>query len=74
MKKAFLGMVALAASAAMAQELVDFSRAGHNWNAMNHMANPRQTATGYAFDVTGADPWCVAKGTYAIPPPPPGAA
>jgi len=74
MKKAFLGMVALAASAAMAQELVDFSRAGHNWNAMNHMANPRQTATGYAFDVTGADPWCVAKGTYAIPEPPPGAA
>jgi hypothetical protein len=74
MKKAFLSVVALAASAAMAQELVDFSRAGHNWNAMNHMANPHQTATGYAFDVTGADPWCVAKGTYAMPTPPPGAA
>ena len=74
MKIAILGMVALAASAAMAQELVDFSRAGHNWNAANHVANAKQTATGYAFDVTGDDPWCVAKGTYAMPKPPPGAA
>ena len=74
MKKMFLGVVALAAGAALAQELVDFSRAGHPWRAHNHVANARQTATGYAFDVTGADPWCVAHATYAMPPPPPGAA
>ena len=59
---------------ASAQELVDFSRAGHPWRAHNHVANARQTATGYAFDVTGGDPWCVAGATYEIPPPPPGAA
>ena len=29
MKKLFLGVVALAAGAVLAQELVDFSRAGH---------------------------------------------
>ena len=74
MKKAFLVIVASAASAAMAGELVDFSRAGHPWRAHNHVANAQQTATGYAFDVTGADPWCVAHATYAMPPPPPGAA
>ena len=56
MKKMFLGVVALAAGAALAQELVDFSHAGHPWRAHNHVANARQTATGYAFDVTGADP------------------
>ena len=74
MKKMFLGVVALVAGAALAQELVDFSRAGHRWRAHNHVANARQTATGYAFDVTGGDPWCVAHATYAMPPPPPGAA
>ena len=37
------------------QELVDFSRAGHGWRAANHVANGRQTATGYAFDVTGEE-------------------
>ena len=74
MKKAFLGMVALAAIAAMAQELVDFSHAGHPWRAHNHVANARQSATGYSFDVTGVDPWCVAHATYAMPKPPPGAA
>ena len=74
MKKMFLGVMALAAGAALAQELVDFSRADHRWRAHNHVANARQTATGYAFDVTGVDPWCVAHATYAMPPPPPGAA
>ena len=74
MKKAFLGMVALAAIAAMAQELVDFSHAGHPWRAHNHVANARQSATGYSFDVTGVDPWCVAHAPYAMPKPPPGAA
>ena len=74
MKKLFLGVVALAAGAVLAQELVDFSRAGHPWRAHNHVANARQTATGYAFDVTGVDPWCVAHATYAMPAPPPGAA
>lgn len=74
MKKLFLGVVALAAGAALAHELVDFSRADHRWRAHNHVANARQTATGYAFDVTGVDPWCVAHATYAMPPPPPGAA
>ncbi|MBR1587468.1 MAG: hypothetical protein IJ658_03990, partial [Kiritimatiellae bacterium] len=63
-----------AACAASAQELVDFSRAGHRWRACNHVANARQTATGYAFDVTDVDPWCVAGATYAMPAPPPGAA
>ena len=62
------------ACAATANELVDFSRAGHPWRAHNHVANARQTATGYAFDVTGGDPWCVAHATYAMPAPPPGAA
>ena len=62
------------ACAASAHELVDFSRAGHPWRAHNHVANARQTATGYAFDVTGVDPWCVAGATYAMPSPPPGAA
>ena len=38
MKKMFLGVVALAAGAALAQELVDFSRAGHPWRAHNHVA------------------------------------
>ena len=74
MKKLFLGVVALAAGAALAHELVDFSHADHRWRAHNHVANARQTATGYAFDVTGVDPWCVAHATYAMPPPPPGAA
>ncbi len=74
MKKMFLGVVALAAGAALAQELVDFSHAGHPWRAHNHVANARQTATGYAFDVTDGDPWCVAHATYAMPAPPPGAA
>ncbi|MBO7686960.1 MAG: hypothetical protein J6V72_11285, partial [Kiritimatiellae bacterium] len=74
MKKLFLGIAALAAGAALAQELVDFSRPGHGWHAMNHVANARQAATGYAFDVTGADPWCVSRDTYAMPAPPPGAA
>ena len=74
MKKLFLGIAALAAGTAMASELVDFSRAGHPWRAHNHVANARQTATGYAFDVTDGDPWCVAHATYAMPPPPPGAA
>ena len=62
------------ACAATAHELVDFSHAGHPWRAHNHVANARQTATGYAFDVTGGDPWCVAHATYAMPAPPPGAA
>ena len=62
------------ACAATAQELVDFTRADHGWHAMNHVANARQTATGYAFDVTGVDPWCVAHATYTLPAPPPGAA
>ena len=74
MKKAILAIATLAAGAALAQELVDFSRADHRWRAHNHVANARQTATGYAFDVTGGDPWCVAHATYAMPPPPPGAA
>ena len=74
MKKMILGMVVLAASAATAHELVDFSRADHRWRAHNHVANARQTATGYAFDVTAGDPWCVAGATYAMPSPPPGAA
>ena len=56
------------ACAATAHELVDFSHAGHPWRAHNHVANARQTATGYAFDVTGGDPWCVAHATYAMPP------
>ncbi len=74
MKKLFFAIVALATTAALAKELVDFSRAGHPWRAHNHVANARQTATGYAFDVTDGDPWCVAHATYAMPPPPPGAA
>ena len=74
MKKLFLVIAALAAGTAMASELVDFSRAGHPWRAHNHVANARQTATGYAFDVTGVDPWCVAHATYAMSAPPPGAA
>ena len=48
MKKLSLGMMVLVAGAAMASELVDFSRAGHPWRAHNHVANARQTATGYA--------------------------
>ena len=74
MKKLFFAMVALATTVALAKELVDFSRAGHPWRAHNHVANARQTATGYAFDVTDGDPWCVAHATYTMPTPPPGAA
>ena len=52
---------------ALSHELVDFSRGGHGWRAANHVANARQTAIGYAFDVTGGDPWCVSKGFIAFP-------
>ena len=69
MKKAFLATTALAVGAVMAHELVDFTQSGHNWNAMNHVANAHQAATGYVFDVTGADPWCVSRDTYAMPAP-----
>ncbi len=68
------GIVAVVAGVATAEEVVDFSREGHGWRAANHVANIRQTATGYAFDVTGEDPWCVASTTYAMPPQPAGAA
>ena len=66
------GAVAASCHAA-AHELVDFSRDGHRWRAANHVANARQTATGYAFDVTGGDPWCVSGSVYTLPPPPPNA-
>ncbi len=69
---AIVGVVA--AGVAMAEEIVDFTREGHGWRAANHVANIRQTATGYAFDVTDVDPWCVASATYAMPSPPAGAA
>jgi hypothetical protein len=69
---AIVGVVA--AGVAMAEEIVDFARDGHGWRAANHVANIRQTATGYAFDVTDVDPWCVASATYAMPSPPAGAA
>ena len=74
MKKAFLCAAALAACTAAAHELVDFSRAGHSWRAANHVANARQTDTGYAFDVTGEDPWCVAYNLHEMPAAPAGAA
>ena len=68
------GIVAVVAVVAAAQDIVDFAREGHGWRAANHVANARQSATGYAFDVTGEDPWCVASATYAMPPQPAGAA
>ena len=71
---AVVGVFAMAAGVAMAEEVVDFAREGHGWRAANHVANIRQTATGYAFDVTDVDPWCVASATYAMPSPPAGAA
>ena len=74
MKITTLGMIALSASAALAHELVDFSRPDHRWKAANHVENGRQTSSGYAFDVTGVDPWCVASATYRLPPPPANAA
>ncbi len=74
MKQVLLAVVMLAAGGASAQELVDFTQAGHPWRACNHVANARQAATGYAFDVTDVDPWCVARAAYAMPAPPPGAA
>ena len=67
MKKLSLAVAALAAGAVLSGELVDFSRAGHGWRAMNHVANIRQAATGYAFDVTDVDPWCVSGAAYEIP-------
>ena len=71
---ALVGVVAMAAGVAMAEEIVDFARDGHGWCAANHVTNVCQTATGYAFDVTDEDPWCVASATYAMPPQPAGAA
>ena len=68
------GIVAVVAGVAAAEEIVDFAREGHGWCAANHVTNVCQTATGYAFDVTDEDPWCVASATYAMPPQPAGAA
>ena len=65
-----VGIVAMAVGVAVAEEIVDFSRDGHGWRAANHVANIRQTDTGYAFNVTDIDPWCVASSTYAMPSPP----
>ena len=72
MKKTFLAVVMLVTGAATAQEMGAAPATAAP--AHNHVANARQTATGYAFDVTGVDPWCVAHATYAMPAPPPGAA
>lgn len=54
-------------SAVQMHELVDFSRSGHCWRAVSHVANARQLETGYAFDVTGDDPWFVSGGATALP-------
>ena len=56
------------AYAATAHELVDFSCANHNWRAANHVTNAHQTATGYAFDLTDFDPWCLSGSTCTMPP------
>ena len=69
-----LPLMLAGAFSAHAHDLVDFSQADHKWRAANHVANARQTSTGYAFDVTEGDPWCVAGTTYKMPPPTPGAA
>ena len=53
MKKIFLGVVALAAAAALAHELVDFSHADHRWRAHNHVANARSGGR----SSHGACPW-----------------
>ena len=62
------------AYAATAHDLVDFSCNSHNWRAANHVTNAHQTATGYAFDLTDFDPWCLSGSTCTMPPPPSGAA
>ena len=41
--------------------LTDFSKPGHGWHAAHHVANAVQAGTGYAFDQTGGDPWCVSR-------------
>ena len=66
-KSVLAAAAACLACAAGAHELVDFSRGGHGWRAANHVANARQTETGYAFDVTAGDPWCVSGGFIAFP-------
>ena len=52
--------------------LADFGNPSHGWRARNHAFNGRQTATGYAYDVNGDDPWLVGP-QVTIPPPPQGA-
>ena len=65
---ALCAVLGMAASAfADVHELVDFSRSGHNWRAAHQVVNVVQTATGYAFDMTGGDPWCVSTGFVAFP-------
>ncbi|MBQ6341308.1 MAG: hypothetical protein IJI36_19390 [Kiritimatiellae bacterium] len=56
---ALAGSVAYAAGDPAMAVLVDFSKPGHGWHAAHHVANAVQTETGYAFDQTGGDPWCV---------------
>ena len=62
------------AQVSTAFELVDFARPNHCWLAGNHVADVRQTATGYAFNVTSNDPWCIAQEYLTFPTAPAGAA
>ena len=65
----FVGMAGLFMTAMCSGDvvLVDFAKAGHGWHAANHVANAEQTETGYAFDQTGGDPWCVGR-FLTLPP------
>ena len=62
------------AQVSTAFELVDFARPNHCWLAGSHVADVRQTATGYAFNVTSNDPWCIAQEYLTFPTAPAGAA
>ena len=59
------------AQVSTAFELVDFARPNHCWLAGSHVADVRQTATGYAFNVTSNDPWCIAQEYLTFPTAPP---